>query len=89
MTEIKFNPCPLCGRFSDYPDDDTKLAFYNVLLSDGCSNLSVSCFNCHLIITVYTKDYPAHLRNYDSLVQILAYRWNRLSARGSNVENRP
>lgn len=87
MTEIKFNPCPLCGKTPNFPIPVFDEPVFNeVYSSRGRSNVEVYCLDCSLSVLVYTSHYP-DLHDYHSFVQVLAEKWNRLSARGSNVEN--
>lgn len=80
MSEIKFNPCPLCGKAALSSDNPIAESIFSFDLSRGSSSsLSVCCPYCRLTLSVYTLDVPVESRNYESLIQILAERWNMLN----------
>lgn len=81
MNEIKFNPCPLCGKAAFAPNSISEKIFSSDLSRDGFASLSVVCCDCRLMISVYTCDFSVESRTYQSLVRVLAERWNRLSAK--------
>lgn len=78
MNEVKFNPCPLCGRVVDeFAFSPVSRKVFNSLLPDTC--ISVCCRSCRLVIHVFTQDNPEY-SDFDTCVEVLAKKWNRLSA---------
>lgn len=86
MSEIKFNPCPLCGKAACAPNSISEKIFSSDFSRDGFASLSACCPYCRLTLSVSTLDVPVESRNYESLIQILAYRWNMLSLNKSISE---
>ena len=87
MSEIKFNPCPLCGQSAFSPDNSiSETIFSSDLSRDGVASFSACCSYCRLTLSVSTLDVPVESCNFESVFRILAYRWNMLSLNKSISE---
>lgn len=80
MNEIKFNPCPLCGREVIAPSLLDRHFFEQSIESGYLSSLDVSCIPCRLRLTVFSDEVPVESCIFESVVRVLADKWNRLSA---------
>lgn len=81
MNEINFNPCPLCGREVIAPSLLDRHFFEQSIESGFLSSLDVSCVHCRLRLTVFSGEVPVESCIFESVVRVLAERWNMLSSK--------